>query len=466
MLATRTPRSALQSLWSTLSSWIRYYTTPFAVRSEKRASPNVLENVPEEEIHRQQFARNIAFFGEEGQKRIEDAFVVVIGLGGVGSHATHMLARSGVGKLQLIDFDIVTVSSLNRHSVATRKDVGKPKVEVMRDHILEFNPDVKITVNNVMISKDNIGSLISEVPDFVIDCIDDYSTKTDILEYCIRNDIRVISSMGSGCRSNTTSLLITNITDVKYDPLAAKIRSNLKKRKIDFDASECVNPRSASDPMRPWIVNMSTGVFIPCVSSYEKPVMKIMSVEASRNAKESDAKMSGEKSEKETDDAASSESMRFRTIPVYGCVPAAFGNTICAYVLHSLSHRTFRPSAVVPLSQDVLLKLFNRLQTKERVVFKTEEIQLDRFDLLFLLQAVFKEKSVFSGIPIAAAKLEFTRWDLKKPAALGNVVLGTVEECKKHEEEGLEGMDPHERERIQGLLDRLATEEERNQCYF
>ena len=61
---------------------------------------------------------------------------------------------------------------------------------------------------------------------------------------------------------------------------------------------------------------------------------------------------------------------------------------------------------------------------------------------------------------------EFTRWDLKKPAALENVVLGTVEECKKHEEEGLDGMDPHERERIQGLLDRLATEEERNQCYF
>ena len=69
------------------------------------------------------------------------------------------------------------------------------------------------------------------------------------------------------------------------DPLAAKIRSNLKKRKIDFDASEWANPRSASDPMRPWIVNTSSGVFIPCVSSYEKPVMKIMSVEASRNAK-------------------------------------------------------------------------------------------------------------------------------------------------------------------------------------
>lgn len=126
-----------------------------------------------------------------------------------------MLARSGVGHLHLIDFDIVTVSSLNRHAVATRKDVGRPKVEVMRDHLLEFNPSLDIRVNNTFISKDNIASLITGKPDFVVDCIDDFTTKTDLLEYCIRNDIKVISSMGSGCRSNTTSLLITNITEVK-----------------------------------------------------------------------------------------------------------------------------------------------------------------------------------------------------------------------------------------------------------
>ena len=171
--------------------------------------------ISEEEIHRQQFTRNVAFFGEDGQNRIEDAFVVVIGLGGVGSHTANMLARSGIGRLKLIDFDIVTVSSLNRHAVATRKDVGKPKVEVMRDHILEFNPSIQISVNNVLISHENIHSLLEEKPDFVVDCIDDFSTKTDVLEYCVKNQIRVISSMGSGCRSNPTSLLITNITDVK-----------------------------------------------------------------------------------------------------------------------------------------------------------------------------------------------------------------------------------------------------------
>lgn len=139
----------------------------------------------------------------------------MIGLGGVGSHTANMLARSGIGRLKLIDFDIVTVSSLNRHAVATRKDVGKPKVEVMRDHILEFNPSIQISVNNVLISHENIHSLLEEKPDFVVDCIDDFSTKTDVLEYCVKNQIRVISSMGSGCRSNPTSLLITNITDVK-----------------------------------------------------------------------------------------------------------------------------------------------------------------------------------------------------------------------------------------------------------
>lgn len=171
-------------------------------------------------MHRQQFARNIAFFGEDGQKQIENAHIAIVGLGGVGSHAAHMLARSGVGNFSFFDFDVVTVSSLNRHSVAVRKDIGKPKVEVMRDHILEFNPMVNITVQRVLVSKDNLPSLIDSSCDFVVDCIDDYSSKADLLEYCIRNNIKVISSMGSGCRSNPTSLLYTNITDVKCTSLS------------------------------------------------------------------------------------------------------------------------------------------------------------------------------------------------------------------------------------------------------
>ena len=143
-------------------------------------------------MHSQQFIRNKAFFGEEGQKRIEDANITVVGLGGVGSHAAHMLARAGVGHFTFVDFDMVTVSSLNRHSVATRKDIGRPKVEVMKEHILDFNPTVDIRAFNTMMSKENLPQLLDNHPDFVVDCIDDYSTKTDLLEYCIRNNLEVI----------------------------------------------------------------------------------------------------------------------------------------------------------------------------------------------------------------------------------------------------------------------------------
>lgn len=201
----------------------------FTMPSEKRES-ETSESVDsiskqlilsEQDLHQQQFIRNKAFFGEEGQSKIENGFVTIVGLGGVGSHAAHMLARSGVGKLKLIDFDVVTVSSLNRHSVATRSDIGKPKVEVMRDHILDFNPSATIEVHNVLLSKDNVDSLLNDASDFIVDCIDDFTTKTDLLEYCIRNNRKVISSMGSGCRSNTTSLLVTNITDVKCNELVS-----------------------------------------------------------------------------------------------------------------------------------------------------------------------------------------------------------------------------------------------------
>ena len=89
-------------------------------------------NLPEK-IIREQLARNTAFWGEKKQKKIEGAFVVVVGVGGVGSHAAHMLVRSGVRKIRVVDFDLVTLSSLNRHAVATHDDVGLPKVTVLRD---------------------------------------------------------------------------------------------------------------------------------------------------------------------------------------------------------------------------------------------------------------------------------------------------------------------------------------------
>ena len=88
----------------------------------------------------EQLSRNAQFFGKSSQEKIQDSFVIVVGAGGVGSHAAHILARSGVGRLRIIDFDNVTLSSLNRHAVATRADVGLPKVDVCRQHFEKFMP--------------------------------------------------------------------------------------------------------------------------------------------------------------------------------------------------------------------------------------------------------------------------------------------------------------------------------------
>ena len=157
-------------------------------------------------------------------------------------------------------------------------------------------------------------------------------------------------------------------------------------------------------------------------------------------------------------------------------MPAAYGNAICSYILHSRAQKVFRPSTVVPLNQDIVVKMFNRLVTKEKQLYGNTEweracgvrrrLSLDRFDLYYLMQSIFKQKSIFSSCALAGNKLEFTRWDVRVPPALDNLVLGTVEECQKHEKEGLEGMNKEERERIQKFLDSQMIGEGREEVYY
>lgn len=113
-----------------------------------------------QELLEEQLSRIASFFGPEGFAKVKDAFVVVVGLGGVGSHASHMLARSGVGKLRLVDFDNVTLSSLNRHAVATRADVGLSKVAAMKRHLREIVPDCEIEDMAVMFEADSADELL------------------------------------------------------------------------------------------------------------------------------------------------------------------------------------------------------------------------------------------------------------------------------------------------------------------
>lgn len=150
------------------------------------------------EIKNELFSRVRSFFGEEEYKNLQKRFVVVIGLGGVGSHAANMLVRSGVSRLRLVDFDQVTLSSLNRHAVASMDDVGISKAEAMRRKLLKIVPWCQIEAITEMFKKDTADALLSGDPDFVLDCIDDVSTKAELIAYCVKKDIKVLTSMGAG----------------------------------------------------------------------------------------------------------------------------------------------------------------------------------------------------------------------------------------------------------------------------
>ncbi|KAH6573847.1 hypothetical protein BASA62_002716 [Batrachochytrium salamandrivorans] len=160
----------------------------------------------------EQLSRNVAFLGQEGVARCRRSFVIVVGVGGVGSHAAHMLLRSGVEHIRLIDFDQVTLSSLNRHAVANRSDID-PVIEL-------FN-------------KDAAPRLLSGNPDYVLDCIDNLETKVDLLEYCYNHGIPIISSMGAGAKMDASRIQIADISDTFEDALSRSTRRLLRLRKIE-----------------------------------------------------------------------------------------------------------------------------------------------------------------------------------------------------------------------------------------
>ncbi|KAK5000562.1 hypothetical protein LTR28_013042, partial [Elasticomyces elasticus] len=180
----------------------------------------------------EQLARNRVFLTDEGLSKLRKAFVIVVGCGGVGSHATAALARSGVDKLRLIDFDQVTLSSLNRHSVATLADVGTPKVQCLRKRLEQITPWTHFDCRNELFSEASAEMHLrpweGQKPDFVIDAIDNIDSKVALLLYCHKHSIPVVSSMGAGCKSDPTRVFIGDISASAEDPLSRATRRKLR----------------------------------------------------------------------------------------------------------------------------------------------------------------------------------------------------------------------------------------------
>jgi len=181
----------------------------------------------------ERFARTELLLGKRALKKLSKARIAVFGLGAVGSFAVEALARSGVGAFFLVDFDQVRYSNFNRQLLATESSLGMLKAESAACRISQINPYCEVKVSAVFASLENLSSLFAWKPDIVIDAIDSLGPKSELISYCIRHNITIISSMGSGARTNPFSVRVGDISEVRACPLARRLRKRLKKKGIN-----------------------------------------------------------------------------------------------------------------------------------------------------------------------------------------------------------------------------------------
>jgi len=175
------------------------------------------------------FSRTALLIGEEAVRRLADAHVLIVGIGGVGAAATEMLARVGVGHLTLLDGDVVNESNLNRQLNALTSTLGQPKVHVMGNRVRDINPGIDLTLlEQFMTEADAEGLVKAASYDFVVDAIDTLAPKVSLLYQCLVNGIPVISAMGAGGRNDPAQIRQTDIAKTTQCPLAKAVRRELR----------------------------------------------------------------------------------------------------------------------------------------------------------------------------------------------------------------------------------------------
>lgn len=198
-----------------------------------------------------QLVRTADLYGADGVERLLRAFVVVVGLGGVGSHAAVALARSGVGRLRVVDHDVVTASSLNRHAVATAADVGRPKVDVVARALTAIRPSLEVEALGLFCAADTLDRVLCGSPDWVVDAIDGVNTKTALLAACVGRGLQVATSMGASCRTDPTLVRVADIGRTEVCPLAARIRRRLRRVGVQGGITAVYSTETPLPPLEP-----------------------------------------------------------------------------------------------------------------------------------------------------------------------------------------------------------------------
>ena len=171
--------------------------------------------------------------GEENLKKIIKSNLIIFGVGGVGGFVSEMFVRMGVENITVVDFDKFDRTNLNRQILALNSNLNTNKVESFLNRAKDINPNCKIIAKNVKLEKENIRDFLLENYDYVIDCIDDVNAKVFLAKYCYENNIKIISSMGTGNRyKDVPKFEVADIYKTSYDRLAKKIREILKKENV------------------------------------------------------------------------------------------------------------------------------------------------------------------------------------------------------------------------------------------
>lgn len=198
------------------------------------------------------FSRTELLIGAVALEKLAAAKVAVFGIGGVGTFVVEGLARSGVGKFVLIDDDCICLTNINRQIHATRRTVGKPKVEVMRERILEINPEAEVTIFQTFYLPETADQLLADDYDYIVDAIDTVTAKIDLVMQAKQRNIPVICAMGAGNKLDPTRFEVADLFQTSVCPLAKVMRKELRQRGIDsvkvvYSREEPVAPQPSSD---------------------------------------------------------------------------------------------------------------------------------------------------------------------------------------------------------------------------
>ena len=219
-----------------------------------------------------EFSRTQLLIGKEKMDKLKASSVIIFGVGGVGSYCVEALARTGIGKITLVDNDVVSLTNINRQLVALHSTIGKLKVDVAKERIYDINPECEVKVFNCFYSAENDGGIVLSDYDYIVDAIDSVKSKVSLIEQAKELDVPIISSIGAGNKLDPTKFKVTDIYKTEMCPLAKVMRRELrlkgiKKLKVVFSTEQSVEPLEPTEeksPIKPFIPGSTA--FVPSVA--------------------------------------------------------------------------------------------------------------------------------------------------------------------------------------------------------